>query len=101
MTTKNTNKFKRADARLARLTAHLESKLEHEDEAIQAEAAARLTEIVLEQHRLKDRREDRLDRAADRAFRLQLAGIADAPTTPAEALALVESLKRQAGGAHA
>ena len=88
-------KVSRADRRLAKLIAFLESKLDCTSEKIQAQAADRLAEILLKQLELKDRKEERADRKAERELKRDLSGFRRA--TPEEDAQIKAELEKVLG----
>jgi hypothetical protein len=90
-----TGKVSRADRRLAKLIAFLESKLDSTSEKVQAQAVDRLAEILLKQLELKDRKEERADRKAERELKRDLSGFRKA--TPEEDVQIRAELEKVLG----
>jgi hypothetical protein len=88
-------KVSRADRRLAKLIAFLESKLDSNSEKVQAQAVDRLAEILLKQLELKDRKEERADRKAERELKRDLSGFRRA--TPEEDAQIKAELEKVLG----
>jgi hypothetical protein len=77
-------KVSRADRRLAKLIAFLESRLDSTSEKVSAQAADRLAEILLKQLELKDRKEERADRRSERELKRDLSAVSRKATADEE-----------------
>jgi hypothetical protein len=87
MATKQSTKGTRADRRITKLIAYWETKLNDTDEAVQLQAAEKLTEILLRQAELRDR-------ADEREYKREMAGLRKAFTPTAPAVAPVLDIDR-------